>query len=411
MIRALTSAVRAAGNVRVAERAFLVDLLDDGAGSISGALLHQGGTLRVVRAGAVVLASGGAGQLYQATTNPPGATGDGIAAALRAGADLADLEFVQFHPTALCCQADPRPLVTEALRGEGAVLRDPDGERFMAGAHPLAELAPRDVVTRAMAARMAACRSDHLLLDATHLGRAHLERRFPTVLARCRDAGIDPAVQPIPVAPAAHYLMGGIRTDLHGRTSLKGLYAVGEAACTGVHGANRLASNSLLEGLVFAARAAAALSGGADAERHEADGKAGPAPVDNPGSAPPSSASVVTGGPPLGRGLVGARVPAARGRAWLRRVMTRDAGVLRSPDGLARAAAVAAALAGPPAAASTAAWETANLAQVALVVTALAARRTESRGAHWRADYPHPDPAWRRRQVACRGADGTLTVR
>jgi len=409
VISALTAAVRAAPGVRVAERAFLVDLLSDGdgdsdgGGRVTGALLHQGGALRVVRAGAVVLASGGAGQLYDATTNPPGATGDGIAAALRAGAELADLEFVQFHPTALRTPADPRPLVSEALRGEGAVLRDPGGERFMAGVHPLAELAPRDVVSRTMAARMAACRTDHLLLDATHLGRAHLERRFPTVMARCRAAGLDPAAAPIPVAPAAHYLMGGIRTDLHGRTSLAGLYAIGEAACTGVHGANRLASNSLLEGLVFAARTAAALT----------TDPAGspPAPVDNPGSPPPISVSVETGGPPSGGGVFG--VPAGQGRARLRRAMTRDAGVLRSPDGLARAAAVAAELAGPPdpGAAVPAAWETANLAQVAVVVTALAARRAESRGAHWRADHPEPDPAWQHQQLARRDPDGALAVR
>jgi L-aspartate oxidase len=402
VVRALSGAVRAAGNVRVAEDTFLVDLLTDGhadgRGAVTGALLAGAGGLRAVRARAVVLASGGAGQLYAATTNPAGATGDGIAAALRAGADLADVEFVQFHPTALHVVADrvqhelgaagdiadPRPLVSEALRGEGAVLRDPAGRRFLPEVHPLAELAPRDVVSRAMAARMAACGTDHLLLDATGIGPDRLERRFPTVLRACRAAGIDPAREPIPVAPAAHYLMGGVRTDLDGRTSLAGLFAIGEAACTGVHGANRLASNSLLEGLVFGARAARLLT--RELPPAGALGPLGPGPRHRPGSP----------------------TPGARGR--LRRVMTRDAGVLRSPQGLARAAAVAAGLAGAPATPAVAALETANLAHLALALSELASRRAESRGAHWRADHPEPDPAWQVRQVLWRQPDGTLAT-
>jgi L-aspartate oxidase len=406
VVRALTRAVRAAGNVRVAEDTFLVDLLTDGStdgstdgrGVVTGALLVGAGGLRAVRARAVVLASGGAGQLYAATTNPAGATGDGIAAALRAGADLADVEFVQFHPTALHVVAeraqreldaaggiaDPRPLVSEALRGEGAVLRDPTGRRFLTEVHPLAELAPRDVVSRAMAARMAACGTDHLLLDATGIGPDRLERRFPTVLRACRAAGIDPAREPIPVAPAAHYLMGGVRTDLDGRTSLTGLFAIGEAACTGVHGANRLASNSLLEGLVFGARAARLLT--RELPPAGALGPLGPGPRHRPRSP----------------------APGARGR--LRRVMTREAGVLRSPQGLARAAAVAAGLAGAPATPAVAALETANLAHLALALSELASRRAESRGAHWRADHPEPDPAWQVRQVLWRLPDGTLAT-
>src|SRR5215207_400179 len=321
--RALTEAVRAIPSVHSAEHAFLVDLLTT-EGRVTGALLWIDGRPRLVRARAVVLASGGAGQLFADTTNPPLSTGDGIAAALRAGAVLADMEFVQFHPTALHTDGapdppgdhpggppnPPRPLISEAMRGEGAVLRDDDGSPVMAGVHPLGDLAPRDVVTRAVAARMAATGARHLWLDATGIPADHLERRFPTILARCRAAGIDPSRQPIPVSPAAHYLMGGVLTDLDGRTSLPGLFAVGEAACTGVHGANRLASNSLLEGVGFAARIGRALEEGAEA--------VGTGAVDNPahlpaevGYAPPPGDPTAAG--PAGAGRVAAEPGAGTG--------------------------------------------------------------------------------------------------
>jgi L-aspartate oxidase len=423
--RALTEAVRATPSVRSLEHAFLVDLLTAD-GRVTGALLWRGGRPRVVRAGAVVLASGGAGQLYADTTNPPLSTGDGVAAALRAGAVLVDLEFVQFHPTALHVDGDarstggPRPLISEAMRGEGAMLRDGDGTPVMAGVHPLGDLAPRDVVTRAVAARMAATGARHLWLDATSIPAEQLERRFPTILARCRAAGIDPSRQPIPVSPAAHYLMGGVLTDLDGRTSLPGLFAVGEAACTGVHGANRLASNSLLEGVVFAARIGRALE--EEDAWVEGAGAVGAGAVDGPAHPRFRSATLPVGGPPpAGPGVARAGAGTGGVRPRLRRLMTDRVGVVRSGVGLAEAVAeldglaevvldrLAADLSGPGLAnPGPEAFETANLVQLGRAVAELAARREESRGGHWRSDHPAPVEAWRVRQTLARTAAGDL---
>src|SRR5690242_17836863 len=262
--RALHEAVRRDPWIRLVEHALVLDVLTDAAGRACGITLHVLGEgtedgVGAILARAVVLATGGMGQIYSSTTNPTVSTGDGVALAMRAGATVTDVEFVQFHPTSFVSAAVTsvqRPLISEALRGEGAYLVDESGKRFMVGQHELAELAPRDVVAKGIYRVLRATGADHVYLDARHLGNDFLEHRFPTIVASTRAAGIDPATELIPVAPAAHYASGGVRTDLHGRTTLPGLYACGEVACTGVHGANRLASNSLLEGLVFAKRIA-----------------------------------------------------------------------------------------------------------------------------------------------------------
>lgn len=331
--------------------------------AVGAAFLRADGTPLEVRADAVVLATGGAGQLFSHTTNPEVATGDGVAAAWRAGARVADLEFVQFHPTALTGSAF---LVSEAVRGEGAVLRDAEGRRFMPDIDPRAELAPRDVVARAIARVMAAQDGRPALLDATDIGRAELARRFPTIDAAVRAAGLDWATQPIPVTPAAHYAMGGIRTDLDGRTSLPGLFAAGECACTGVHGANRLASNSLLEGAVFGARAgeiAAVEAAGSDAESDAA----------------PAAAFAAL-----------AAVP-AEGPAWTRRdlqeLMWEHVGLLRTGDQLAHAARVLDGWSAPTPS-TVAASEDRNLLHLARLTVAAARARAASVGAHHRLDDP-----------------------
>ena len=331
------------------------------------------------------------------------------------------------------------------MRGEGAVLRDGDGDPVMAGVHPLGDLAPRDVVTRAVAARMAATGARHLWLDATSIPAEQLEHRFPTILARCRAAGIDPTRQPIPVSPAAHYLMGGVVTDLDGRTTLPGLFAVGEAACTGVHGANRLASNSLLEGVVFAGRIGRALEDeavapGAVGRGAVGAGAGGPGAVDNRRPVPGRWATLPEGAP-MAAGEVAARPdtgePTAAGsgagrlaavRRRLRRVMTDKVGVVRSGAGLAEAIAgldglaeaiagldgLAEALAGRdrlPGAAGPSGpgrFEVANLVQLGRAVAELAIRREESRGGHWRSDHPEPVEAWCIRQTLVRNGAGEL---
>ncbi|WP_399927949.1 L-aspartate oxidase [Streptomyces kanamyceticus] len=404
--RALVEAVRARG-IPTVENALVLDLLTDAEGRTAGVSLHVMGEgqhdgVGAVHAPAVVLATGGMGQVFSATTNPSVSTGDGVALALRAGAEVSDLEFVQFHPTVLFLGADAegqQPLVSEAVRGEGAYLVDADGVRFMVGQHELAELAPRDIVAKGITRRMQERGTDHMYLDARHFGADMWATRFPTILAACRAHGIDPVTEPIPVAPAAHYASGGVRTDPHGRTTVPGLYACGEVACTGVHGANRLASNSLLEGLVYAERIAADIT--AEHAQNTLHARV-PHPVTHPET--PSHPLL----PP-------------EARFAIQRVMTEGAGVLRSADSLTQAAArlarihaeAAGALAehGKTAEPGVDTWETTNLLCVARVLVAAAQRREETRGCHWREDHAdRDDETWRRHIVVRLNPDRTLAA-
>jgi L-aspartate oxidase len=374
----LAAHVQAAPSIRVVADTFAVDLVTRGAGMTGGRIFgasawsaRDGWTF--FRAPHVVLATGGVGACFSRTTNPAEATGDGLAMAARAGALLADLEFVQFHPTALAVDGDgPAPLLTEALRGAGAVLLDGAGRRFMLDEHPLAELAPRDVVARAVGKRAAA--GETVLLDLRP-ALAHEPEGFPTVLALCAEHGFDPFEQPVPVAPAAHYHMGGVWTDGDGRTSLKGLWACGETACTGVHGANRLASNSLLEALVFGGRVASAIA---------VEPPSSPAPVAVPEPPTPHDPVNIS--------------------AVVRRALYQAAGLVR--DGMSlRAAllqfdALADRLAAGSVTGDVRGWgEARNRLTAARLICQSAFARKESRGAHCRADFPHAAPRPLRRMT------------
>jgi len=362
IIDALAAAVRATPSIRLLEGYAAEDLIHEGPRVVGvHARTTDGGRLATLHARAIVLATGGVGHLYAVTTNPPQASGIGLAIAARAGAVVADPEFVQFHPTAIAVGHDPAPLASEALRGEGAILINGAGERFMQTIHPEGELAPRDVVARGVSAEIAAGRG--AFLDARAAIGKEFPSRFPTVYASCVAAGIDPVHAPIPVAPAAHYHMGGVRTDAHGRTSLDGLWAAGEVASTGVHGANRLASNSLLEAVVFAARAAEDIAGSAS-------------------SIPTRSSSTVGILPP----------PTTSSVSELRAIMTRHVGVVRDGHGLATALAAIGCIERP-----TQSPSLRNMATAALLIAAAAFARRESRGAHERSDYPRTDPAQARR--------------
>ena len=387
--RALVAAVRAAPDIDVTEHALVLDLIPGEDGAVAGVTLHVMGEgqrdgVGAVLCRAVVLASGGLGQVFSATTNPSVSTGDGMALALRAGAVLRDLEFVQFHPTVMWLGADSKgqqPLISEAVRGEGAFLVDDAGVPFMQGVHELADLAPRDVVAKAIMRRMRETGAEHVWLDARAFGVEKWERRFPTILATCRSYGVDPVTELIPVAPACHYASGGVATDLHGRSSVPGLFACGEVACSGVHGANRLASNSLLEGLVFSRRIAEQLAADLPARQE-------PTRDDRPA------------------GLVDGDV-----RPALQHAMTERAGVLRSHDGLAAGARALADLATRATDdADVAAWETTNLLTVSTALVAAAAAREETRGSHWREDFPDRDDEHWARHVDVTLEQGTPTL-
>lgn len=381
--RTLDQSAVAAG-VEVLSHAFALDLV---MGSNSGGQRQAAGvriaitdvdgnvaSVGVVTARAVVIATGGYGQVFASTSNPPAVTGDGLALALRAGLPARDIEFVQFHPTVLWRGPDAtgqQALISEAVRGEGATLYDAAGERVMLGVHPLEDLAPRDVVAAAISARMAlgaAGVDDHVYLDATHLGEGFYER-FPSITVACKAVGIDPARDRIPVAPAAHYVCGGLRADLDGTTELAGLYAVGEVACTGVHGANRLASNSLTEGVVAGTRVGRDLA-------WELPELVTPDHLDADG---------------------GQRLLAPDARVAVRSTMSRHVGVMRRPEGLEAAAdalaeiATSASLDVTP---SRRAFEATNLLTVAAAVVEAARARTESRGCHRRTDFIEPRPIW-----------------
>ena len=393
--RALVTRVLDATDVSVIEHALVLDLLQAPDGAVAGLTLHVMGEgqldgVGAVRARVVVLATGGIGQVYASTPNPSVSIGDGLAAALRAGAVVRDLEFVQFHPTVAWLGARSRgqqPLVSEAVRGEGAFLVDDDGVRFMQGQHELADLAPRDVVAKAILRRMRETGAEHMWLDARHFGAEKWRVRFPTIHETLLSLGIDPVRELIPVVPACHYASGGVRTDLHGESSISGLFVCGESACTGVHGANRLASNSLLEGLVFGHRIAQTVL----------------ARLGEPAAPPSTLAAPATAGVLLHE----------QARADLQTLMSRDVGVLRDAAGLGTAADGLAALAdkdgGTP---GTEAWETTNLLTVASALVQAATLREETRGAHWRDDFPdRDDEHWRGHLDTVLGADGTLQTR
>ncbi|MGA0117996.1 MAG: L-aspartate oxidase, partial [Ilumatobacteraceae bacterium] len=394
--RTLDESVRHSG-VHVVERAFALDVVvgktASGQRAVAGvkvAMLDQSGDVQsvgIVLARAVIIATGGYGQVYASTSNPPAVTGDGIAVALRAGVEAQDLEFIQFHPTVLWCGPDAtgqQALISEAVRGEGAILLDAAGQRVMKGVHPQEDLAPRDVVANAISRRMAespAGVSDHVYLDARRIEK--FEERFPSITSSCRAVGIDPQRELIPVAPAAHYVCGGVKATLNGETSLPGLFVVGEAACTGVHGANRLASNSLTEGVVAGTRVGRALSW----------------------ELPDKVVDMIDD--------VDGELIDSYHRAALRSAMSRYVGVLRTPDGLATAAGILTTLASNASSDTVPtrkAFEATNMLTIAVAVVEAARTREESRGCHRRTDCDAPSDAWLR-HLTCRIVDGHVEVK
>ena len=388
IMRVLTGKVRESGTVSKIDFSFTRNLIIQ-KGRCVGAVVCQQALKKVliISARAVLLATGGAGQLYERTTNPAVATGDGMAMAWRAGAALVDMEFVQFHPTALFREGAPQFLLSEAMRGEGGMLKNSRGRRFMDGYHPARELAPRDVVTRAIHSEMALTNADHVFLDMTHLNSDYIIKRFPRIYTTCKGLGIDISQEPIPVSPAAHYIMGGVKTDLWGATTVPGLFAAGETACTGVHGANRLASNSLLEGLVFGERA------GLAAARYARKRIPGAEPRLNLPALHKRSASPEAG-------------PSASAeiRASLKRLMWSQVGIVRNKKELAAALkqlkewAHAMKDHGP----DRNIFELNNMITTASLIIRSALLREGSVGAHFRSDFPTKGRNWRKRIVLTR---------
>jgi L-aspartate oxidase len=364
-------------NIRFQSYAAITDLLVD-EGCVSGAVVYDeyARESHAIAARAVLLATGGLGRVYLETTNPDVATGDGVAMAWRAGAEISDIEFVQFHPTALHVEGAPRFLLSEALRGEGAYLINARGERFMQRYHQLGELAPRDVVSRAIVAEIRATGAPHVFLDLRHRGAYFIRARFPRIYETCLQYGVDMATQPAPVDPAAHYAMGGVRTDLDGRASLPGLFAAGETACTGVHGANRLASNSLLEGVVFGARAGRAM-------REVAGGSPGAHQIALPEVMFPCTTE-----------------------EQIRRLAWRKCGIIRSGEQLDEACRELQKdwqERNPDA--GLAEFCLRNMHTVALLIARCALAREESRGAHFRTDYPEKEAAFEKHSVISKSED------
>jgi L-aspartate oxidase len=391
----LWARVSALAGVTTYSEARVVELIVEDGRCTGARFLQEDGEMASAYAGAVLLATGGAGQVYSETTNPPVATGDGVAMGFRAGAAVADLEFVQFHPTALDVPGQPRFLLSEALRGEGARLLNATGEPFVARHEPLGDLASRDRVSRAIAREMRTT-GQPVFLSLEHLDPDFVHRRFPLISDACRRAGLDLARDPVPVGPAAHYVMGGVQTDIDGLTSVPGLFAAGEVACTGVHGANRLASNSLLEGLVFGARAGRAMKG-----------VQGPGVQGSGGQGSGGQSSGVRGSGVQGSRVQGFRVqpdiviPATEIQA----LMWRDVGLFRDREGLTRALDVidpawvqldGRLRDGAPL--DEQGWRTLSLLTVARLIARAALRREESRGAQYRSDFPERDDIhWKRR--------------
>jgi L-aspartate oxidase len=387
ILKTLSKKVESFPSVTRLENCFSLDLLVDG-GECLGALLIRDGKRPVfMGARGVLLAAGGAAQVYSRTTNPPGATGDGMAMAYRAGARLLDMEFVQFHPTVLCVPGAPALLLTEAMRGEGALLVNPGGERFMPRYHPDAELAPRDVATRAIHEEMNRAGSTHVFLDITHRDQSYLKNRFPTIFRTCLRYGVDISKDKIPVSPGAHFMIGGVETDLHGATSVPGLFAAGEVAACGIHGANRLASNSLLEGLVFGARAGVALG------RRDPPGNSVRVLLDGLAR---DFAEKAASGPDAASGDVDSDRKALAAMVW------ENVGIVRSEASLNKALAgmdrwTAARSAAPL---PRNAAEFRNLLLVGELIARSALLRRESRGVHFREDFPNESDEWADRHIS-----------